>query len=344
MSDGKKIYRSTKLRKWAGSSLDYLGLLGVLVVEIGVFSVLERDGTFLSPETFYSIAESIPMTVVAAVGMTYVLIIAGIDLSVGSVLALSQAVVGYCMVTMGWPIYAVIPLCLMTGLLCGALNGAVTVAWRLPSFIVTLGMLEIARGATYWVTDSKTAYIGKAVQGISSAIPGLGEVTWAVAICVLTVVLGQIVLSKTVFGRYMVAIGTNEEAVRLSGINPLPIKVAVFTLCGLCSALAGLILASQMESANPNAGSGFELTVIAAVVIGGTSLMGGRGSVVKSFLGVLIVAVLNAGLDRLGAAEYAKRVIIGVVIVAAVILDYYRARMGSGKLKPPSTEPQEEAV
>jgi ribose transport system permease protein len=124
----------------------------------------------------------------------------------------------------------------------------------------------------------------------------------------------------------MIAIGTNEEAVRLSGIDPRPIKLIVFALCGFCSALAGMIQASRMSSASPNAGAGFELTVIAAVVIGGTSLMGGRGSVVKSFLGVLIVAVLNAGLAQMSAPEYAKRIIIGVVIVVAVILDFYRSR------------------
>jgi len=200
------------------------------------------------------------------------------------------------------------------------------VRWALPSFIVTLGMLEIARGATYFVTQSRTIYIGQAIGCISNPIPFLGEISWPVVICLITVAAGQLVLSRTVFGRYMIAIGTNEEAVRLSGINPAPIKFAVFVLCGFCSALAGMIQASKMSSASPNAGIGFELTVIAAVVIGGTSLMGGRGSVVKSFLGVLIVAVLNAGLAQIGAPEDAKRLVIGVVIVMAVILDSYRGR------------------
>jgi ribose transport system permease protein len=260
-----------------------------------------------------------------------VLIIAGIDLSVGSVLALSQAVLGYCMVEMHWPLATAIPVCLATGILCGAVSGAVSVRWALPSFIVTLGMLEIARGATYFVTQSRTIYIGQAIGNVSEAIPFLGEVTWPLLICLVTVVAGQLVLSRTVFGRYMIAIGTNEEAVRLSGINPAPIKFAVFVLCGFCSALAGMIQASKMSSASPNAGIGFELTVIAAVVIGGTSLMGGRGSVVKSFLGVLIVAVLNAGLAQIGAPEYAKRPVIGIVIVLAVILDSYRGRKSGVK-------------
>jgi len=317
------------LRRAGFSSLDYLGLLGVLAVEIVVFGLWEPS--FFSAPTFYSISELIPDTVVVAVGMTFVLVVAGIDLSVGSVLALSQAVLGYCMVKLGWPPAAAIPACLGTGILCGALSGGVTVRWALPSFIVTLGMLEIARGATYLVTDSRTIYIGKPIEAVSGAIPGLGEITWPAVISLIAVVAGQLVLSRTVFGRYMIAIGTNEEAVRLSGINPRPVKFAVFVLCGFCSALAGMIQASRMSSASPNAGIGFELTVIAAVVIGGTSLMGGRGSVVKSFLGVLVVAVLNAGLAQVSAPEYAKRLVIGVVIVLAVILDFYRSRIAGRK-------------
>lgn len=306
------------------SSADYIGLLAVLLVEILIFSVWQR--TFFTSDTMFAIAADVPDTVIVAVGMTFVLIIAGIDLSVGSVLAFSQAVLGYCMVSLGWPIALAMPACLATGILCGALNGIVSVRWALPSFIVTLGMLEIARGATYFVTQSRTIYIGQEIGRLSDPIPFLGGVSLPIIICLITVIAGQLLLSRTVFGRYMIAIGTNEEAVRLSGINPAPIKFAVFVICGFCSALGGMIQASKMSSASPNAGIGFELTVIAAVVIGGTSLMGGRGSVVKTFLGVLIVAVLNAGLAQIGAPEYAKRPVIGIVIVLAVILDCYRAK------------------
>lgn len=312
------------LKLLRGSSADYIGLLGVLLLEVIIFGVWQS--TFFSGDTFFAIAADVPDTVIVAVGMTFVLIIAGIDLSVGSVLALSQAILGYCMVSMGLPLGIAIPACLATGVLCGSLNGLVSVRWVLPSFIVTLGMLEIARGATYFVTQSRTLYIGEDIGSLSNTIPFMAGMTWPVVISLATVAVGQIVLSRTVFGRYMIAIGTNEEAVRLSGINPAPVKFAVFVICGFCSALGGLIQASKMSSASPNAGVGFELTVIAAVVIGGTSLMGGRGSVVKSFLGVLIVAVLNAGLAQIGAPEYAKRFIIGIVIVLAVILDSYRNR------------------
>ncbi len=306
------------------ASMDYLGLLGVLLLELVVFGIWQD--TFITSNTFYAVAADVPDTVIVAVGMTFVLIIAGIDLSVGSVLALAQAVLGYCMVELHVPLVFALPLCLATGIACGAMNGLVSVRWALPSFIVTLGMLEIARGATYFVTQSRTIYIGQDIAVLSESIPFMGNITWPIVICLLTVIAGQLILSRTVFGRYMIAIGTNEEAVRLSGISPAPVKFAVFVICGFCSALGGMIQASKMSSASPNAGIGFELTVIAAVVIGGTSLMGGRGSVVKSFLGVLIVAVLNAGLAQVGAPEYAKRLVIGVVIVLAVIIDFYRTR------------------
>jgi ribose transport system permease protein len=140
------------------------------------------------------------------------------------------------------------------------------------------------------------------------------------------VISAQVVLSRTIFGRYMVAIGTNEEAVRLSGINPKPIKLTVFLITGLLVAMAAIIDTSRFQSANPNAGSGFELQAIAAAVIGGTSLMGGRGSVASTLLGVLIIAVLNSGLASVGAKDELKRLVTGAVIVAAVILDQYRHR------------------
>jgi ribose transport system permease protein len=260
------------------------------------------------------------------VGMTFVLIIAGIDLSVGSVLALSGAVFGVALVHGGLPLALAVPLCLLVGLACGAANGLVIIRWRLPSFIVTLGMLEAARGAAYLVTQSRTIYIGGPVEVITeTAVLGL-SLPFILAIAV--VAAGQLVLSRTVFGRYLIAIGTNEEAVRLSGIDPRPYKLTVFVLAGLLAAVAAVIQTARMSSANPNTAAGFELQVIAAVVIGGTSLMGGQGSVVNSFFGVLIIAVLGAGLAQVGVRDEYKRLITGCVIVAAVILDQYRHRLG----------------
>lgn len=307
---------------------DYAAMVIVLLVMIAVFAM--RSPRFFSPQTFQMITNQIPPLLIASVGMTYVLIIGGIDLSVGSVLALSSAVIGVLMVSPGdgipgFSAGVAILACLLVGLACGLLNGLLSVAWSLPSFIVTLGMLEIARGATYLVTDSKTQYIGSSIAGIAgSNVLGISLPFLA---AVLIVVIGQWVLSCTVFGRYMIAIGTNEEAVRLSGIRTWPVKAAVFGICGLLAAVAAVMETSRMESADPNMRTGFELQVIAAVVIGGTSLMGGRGSVVRSFLGALIISVLGAGLIVVDAGEPTKRLVTGAVIVAAAVLDYYRQRI-----------------
>lgn len=218
---------------------------------------------------------------------------------------------------------------LVIGAICGAFNGVVSVRWKLPSFIVTLGMLEMARGGAHFLTKSQTQYIGSQIEGIAgTSILGLSA---PFLLAVLIVIAGQLMLSRTVLGRYLIAVGTNSEAVRLSGIEPGPLKVVVFVLTGLLVAIAAVIDTSRFQSANPNAGTGFELQAIAAVVIGGTSLMGGRGSIVSSFFGVLIMAVLNSGLAAVGAKDETKRMITGIVILAAVIIDHYRTRIGKAQ-------------
>jgi len=308
---------------------DYLGMALALAVELVIFGVFAEN--FFTLTNFKTIANQIPDKTIVAVGMTFVLIIAGIDLSVGSVLALAGAVLGVCLVKYNLPLPTAIGACLGVGILCGATNGLVVIKWKLPSFIVTLGMLEIARGAAYLVTSSETKYIGWPVGVIAgTSILGL---SLPFVLAVLIVAVGELVLARTVFGRYMIAIGTNEEAVRLSGIDTRPIKLAVFALCGFLTSVAAVINTARMEAADPNAGEGLELSAIAAVVIGGTSLMGGRGSVISTFFGVLIIAVLGAGLTQMGAQEPTKRVITGCVIVAAVILDHYRHRIRKSSRK-----------
>jgi ribose transport system permease protein len=304
---------------------EYLGLALVLVGLVVAFGFLRKS--FFTVLTFRTIANEVPEAIIIAVGMTLVLIIGGIDLSVGSILSLSGAVLAVCVSNKrgGLPVPLGVLAGLGVGLACGALNGLMTIAWRLPSFIVTLGMLEMARGGAYLVTRRETEYVGSKIAGIAgTSVLGL-SLPFLIAVGI--VIVAQFVLSKTVFGRYMVAIGTNEEAVRLSGIDPRPVKVAVFALCGLLAAVAAVTQTSRHESADPNAGEGYELRAIAAVVIGGTSLMGGRGSVAASFFGVLIMSVLDAGLTQLGAQAPTKRLVTGGVIIAAVIADYYRRRV-----------------
>ena len=310
---------ASKLPAWARR---YLGLLGALAVMIVLFGSLSEH--FLTLKTFSTIANQIPDLLVMAVGMTFVLIIGGIDLSVGSVLALAGSTVSVAVIRWGWSPVPAALLGILAAALCGTVTGAVTVAWRIPSFIVSLGVLEIARGLAYRLTDSRTEYIGGTFEWLSA--PWALGISPAFLVALFCMVVAQVVLLKTVFGRYVIGIGTNEEAVRLAGIDPRPYKITVFVLMAALTGLAALFQVSRLEAADPNAGIGIELQVIAAVVIGGTSLMGGRGSVVSTFFGVLIISVLEAGLAQVGTTEPIKRIITGVVIVLAVVLDTYRSR------------------
>lgn len=306
---------------------DYVGLALVLAVMIAAFGLYTDN--FLTLKTFRNIANQIPEAMVVAVGMTFVLIIGGIDLSVGSVVALSGAVVGVCLKRYDLPLGAAIGACLATGLACGLVNGLVIMVWRLPPFIVTLGMLEVASGAAYLLTNSQTIYIGQDIEVISE-ISFFG-LSLPFMLAVAIVIAGQVILSYMAFGRHTLAVGANTETARLSGLPTRRVTLCVFALSGLLASVAGLVQCSRLGASDPNAGVGFELQIIAAVVIGGTSLMGGRGSVIRSFFGVLIIAVLGVGLYTIGFQESTKRLITGCVIVAAVILDYYRHRLETAR-------------
>lgn len=313
--------KTSHLGEYAAMVAIWLGLF----LLFGLFS-----DNFLTWRTLNALANRIPTLAVVAAGMTLVLIIGGIDLSVGSVLGLGGAVLGVTIVDWHWPLWAAIGACLGVGLTAGIANGVISVRLGIPSFIVTLGMLEIARGLAYLTTHSQTKYIGDAVEGLARPVFGLG-CSPAFLISVAVIVIAQLILSRTIFGRYLVAIGTNEQAVRLAGINSRPAKIAVFGLVGLLSGLGAVFYTSRLGSSDPNAGVGLELSAIAAVVIGGTSLMGGRGSVVSGFFGVLIIATLEAGLAQVGATEPVKRVVTGSVIVIAVILDAWRQHLADAK-------------
>jgi ribose transport system permease protein len=300
---------------------DVLAMLFVLAGLSAFFGLSTRH--FWTGQTVRIIVNQIPDLTVVAVGMTLVLVIGGIDLSVGSVLALAGSVLGIALVDWGWPFWLALVAGLGVAGFCGAVNGLVSVLWSIPSFIVTLGMLEMARGSAYLVTNSETKYIGPRVEWIARPVPGLGT-SPAFLIALVVVAAGHLLLTRTVLGRYMIAVGTNEEAVRFSGIDPRPVKLTAFVLSGLLAGLAAVFQVARVSSADPNGASGMELAAIAAVVIGGTSLMGGRGSVLRTFLGVLIIATLQTGLAQIGASEPAKRLVTGAVIVMAVVADVHR--------------------
>lgn len=319
----RTLVQSKSIREWV---IRYGGLLGVLLLLVSVFGW--RSENFLQTSTLTTIANQIPDLTLVAVGMTLVLVVRGIDLSVGSLLALSSAVVGWVVVEKGWPLPVAIACAIITGAACGLLSGCISVLGRIPSFIVTLGMLEIARGATKVVTDSRTIYIGSKVEFLAEPLPYL-HLSPAFLLAIAVVLLGHFVLNFTVLGRYWVAIGTNEEAVRMSGIQPAKYTISVFAISGLLCGIAGVVQTSRLASSDPNAGTGLELSAIAACVIGGTSLMGGRGSVISTFIGVLIIAVLQTGLAQTGVSDAHKQIITGCVIILAVLLDSFRNRWKS---------------
>lgn len=318
------------------SSAIWQNLLRISMREAGVAVALVLIVVFFSATApyfatsgnFLKIFVQIAINTVLAAGMTFVILAGGIDLSVGSVLALCT-VVGATIMTderlsAGTSITLAFFACLGTGAICGAVNGWVCEKWKLPSFIVTLGMLNIASGLARVVSNNST------ISGLPESFVEFGNmIFWEVfpsifVIAVGVVLIGWFILRFTVFGRFIFAIGTNEEAVRLSGHNPRTIKIATFTISGLTAGIAAMVYLLRLNVGSPIAGIGYELNAIAAVVIGGTSLSGGKGSIIGTLVGACILQVLSTGLQLLGAEDNVKPIVIGAVIVLAVILDTYR--------------------
>ncbi len=311
------------MRSFFRRSGEYAVLLLILAALVGLFGGLSPR--FLTAATFGSVANRIPTLTLLATGMTLVLIIGAIDLSVGSVVALAGSVLGVLLVDRGWPLPWSAGVAVLVGAGVGLVNGGITVGLRVPSFIVTLGTLEIARGLAYLTTHSQTKYLGGKVEILAHPMGGW-LLTPASLLALATVAAAQFVLSRAVVGRKMIAIGTNETATRLAGIAVAPVKIAVFAVAGALAGLAAVCQAARLGASDPNGGVGLELSAIAAAVIGGTNLSGGRGSVVCSFLGVLIIATLEAGLAQVGASEPVKRLVTGAVIVLAVVADGVRKK------------------
>jgi ribose transport system permease protein len=254
--------------------------------------------------------------------MTLVVLTGGIDLSVGSVLALGAATFGTAVGSGAMGLGGAACSAVAVGAACGVGNGWLSSRWRIPSFIVTLAMLEIARGATYLVTESQTRYLGARVDAITAEV--VAGLRAPVLLAVVVVAVAQWALTHTVLGRQIVAVGANDEAAHLAGIDPRRVRTIAFTLCGALAGLAAVAQAGRLAAADPNAGIGLELEAIAAVVIGGTSLAGGRGSIATSALGAMVMAVLGAGLAQMGVQEPTRRLTTGAVIVAAAAADVWR--------------------
>lgn len=274
---------------------------------------------FLTVSNMLNIAQQTSINAIIAVGMTFVIITAGIDLSVGSILAFSGVVLASVLQT-GVPVPIAILVGLIVGLLCGLVNGLLITYGSLPPFISTLGMMSVARGAALLYTH------GRPISGFSANFRFLatGKIFFIPApvfIMILIYIIAHFVLTRTRFGRYVFAIGGNEEATVLSGINVKFNKAMAYGMCGMLSGLAAVILTARLNSAQPIAGIMYELDAIAATVIGGTSLMGGEGTVVGTIIGAFIMGVLRNGLNILGVSSFIQQIAIGSVIIIAVLVD-----------------------
>lgn len=304
-----------------------------LLLMILVMSFLSDK--FFTVENGWNVMRQISVNVCLSVGMTLVILTGGIDLSVGSILALSGAIAAGLLkngtelpifnLFIGYTLFGAALLGILMGSLLGYINGIAITKFRVPPFVATLAMLTIARGLTMLWTG------GFPITGLGETFGFIGTgwfltIPMPVWISMLIVLAFAVITRRTRFGRYIYAVGGNEKAAHLSGLNVKRIRLFVYTLAGALSAVAGLIVTSRLDSAQPNAGMGFELDSIAAVVIGGTSLSGGRGSVLGTVLGALIIGVLNNGLVLLNVSPFWQQVIKGTVILLAVIVDKLNAR------------------
>jgi ribose transport system permease protein len=274
---------------------------------------------FLTVSNLLNVLEQTAINAIVAVGMTFVIISGGIDLSVGSILAVSGIALGIALQSGAGAPLAIV-LALAVGTVCGLANGALVTFGRLPPFIATLGMMSVARGAALMLAE------GRPISGFGEEFRVLatGRVLMVPAPAIIAAgiyAVAHFVLANTVFGRAAYAIGGNEEAARLSGVHVRYHKTAIYGVAGLMSAAAAVILTARLNSAQPTAGTMYELDAIAATVIGGTSLLGGEGTIMGALIGALIMGVLRNGLNLLNVSSFFQQVVIGVVIIGAVLVD-----------------------
>lgn len=328
----------------------------VLVALLLLFTILTPS--FLTADNLSILAKQVAISALLAIGMTFTILTGGIDLSVGSIVGLSGMVAGY-FITRGIPlggaahyppIVVVVLLTILVCLLVGALNGWLVVGAGVTPFIATLGTLYIARGAALLISNGETfaGLAGTAAHG-NTGFTRIGQSfllhvptpVWMMAAAFL---LTAFIASRTPFGRHVYAIGGNERAARLAGVCVARVKALTYIFSAFWAALVGLVIASQLESAHPATGNGFELNAIAAVVLGGTSLFGGRGSITGSLVGAFVIGVLADGLVLMGVSEFWQTVFKGVVIVLAVAIDELQTRLQNRLLPVLGNDAAEESL
>ena len=303
-----------------------------LIALIVIFSVLKPDA-FFTTDNIIGILQSTTVIGVLAIASTFIIITSGIDLSVGVLMTFCAVIAGVFMVNLGLPMWIGVPGAVLVGALCGTVSGLAITKLRVPPFIATLGMMMLLKGASLIITKTRPIYFND-VEGfdsislgsaLSDLIPGL-PIPNGVLIMFIVAVVCAVILNKTALGRYTFALGSNEEAVRLSGVNVDRWKVIIYAFSGGICGVAGLLIASRLNSAQPALGQGYELDAIAAVVIGGTSLSGGVGTILGTIIGAFIMSVLINGLRIMSVAQEWQMVLTGVIIILAVYTDNLRRK------------------
>jgi len=296
--------------------------LAVLVLLVATMAVLSPY--FLSVSNFLNILLATSVIGVLAIGATFVICSAGLDLSLGSVLGFSSVVGALSVEMVGLPWIAAVPACLLAGAFCGAINGFLVTRAKIPAFIVTLGMLGLARGAALVLTN------GKPVYGLPESLVFIGQgrplgIPMPAFVFIGVALAAHYVLAYTRFGRYTLVVGDNEAAARATGIHVEAHRLKLYVLSGMMAGTAGLLFMARVNAGDPTAGLNYELTAITAAIIGGTNLFGGRGSVLGTLIGALIMGVLQNGLNLLAVQSYYQQMAIGAVLILAVWLDRVNA-------------------
>ncbi|MFN7225208.1 MAG: ABC transporter permease [Paracoccaceae bacterium] len=325
----------TASKKPASGAQQKLLAFASLIALLVFFSVASPN--FLQTSNILAILQATSVNGVLAIAATLVIITGGIDLSVGTLMTFCAVMAGVILTNAGMPLPLGVVGAIAVGAICGTISGMLVAKMKIPPFIATLGMMLILKGLSLVISGTKPIYFNDTPgfseistgSLIGKIIPSVPVPNGVLILFILALVIG-FVLNRTVLGRYCFALGSNEEAVRLSGVNTDAWKIAIYALAGGICGIAGLIIASRLNSAQPALGLGYELDAIAAVVIGGTSLAGGRGSIVGTMIGALIMAVLLNGLRIMSVAQEWQTVVTGLIIIAAVYADMLRRRRAAG--------------
>jgi len=312
--------KQNKLRSLSNNSFikSYGGVVLALVALVVLFSFLSPY--FLNTNNLLTIFSQVSIIAIMAFGMTFVLMIGEIDLSVGSIAALSGLVLGL-MLTAGVSGPIAILIAILAGAIAGGANGLISARFRIPTFIVTVATMEIFRGIGYSTTDAKPIQIDDSFILFIGNQKLFGLIPVPVIITIVLLVLFHILLSKSTFGRRAKMTGGNKTSAEYVGINTKSLQVKIFMISGIAAAISGILLTSRLYSAQPNAATGYELDAIAAAVLGGTSLTGGYGTVFGTFIGALIMGVINNGMNLIGLPYFYQQIVKGLIIIVAVYLD-----------------------